>query len=58
MHCKVDLRDAIVDEKRKQQFTELCIQSQDLFLVDSSDIRKTGLVTMDIDTGDSPPVSH
>ena len=56
MHHKVDLRDA-VDDESKQQFKELFTQYQDVFSVDSPDIRKTGLVTMAIDTGDSSHIS-
>ena len=57
-HCEVDLRDAIEDEESKQPFNELCTQYQDMFSVDLPHIGKTGLVTMDIDTGNSPPVSQ
>ena len=56
VHHKVDLRDGIVDEESKQQFKEVCAHYQDVFGVNSSDIEKRGLGTMDIDTGYSPPI--
>ena len=44
-HRKVNLQDA-----------QLCKEFEDIFSKDSTDIGKTSLITMDIDTGDSPPV--
>ena len=43
-------------KKYKKQFKQLCKEFGDIFSKDSTDIGKTPLITMDIDTGDSPPV--
>ena len=48
-HRKMQLRDAEVAKKYKQQFKQLCKELGDIFSKDS-----TPLITMDIDTGDSP----
>ena len=43
-------------KKYKEQFKQLCKEFKDVFSKDSTDIAKTPLITMDIDTGDSPPI--
>ena len=55
-HRKVNLQDAEVSVKHRKQFKLLCKEFEDIFSKDSTDIGKTPLITMDIDTGDSPPV--
>ena len=55
-HRKVNLQDAQVSAKYKEQFKQLCKEFEDIFSKDSTDIGKTSLITMDIDTGESPPV--
>ena len=55
-HRKVKLQDAEVLDKYKKEFEKLCEEYEDIFSKDSSDIRKTPLITMEIKTGDSPPV--
>ena len=55
-HRKVNLQDAQVSAKYREQFKQLCKEFEDIFSKDSTDIGKTSLITMDIDTGDSPPV--
>ena len=55
-HRKVNLQDAQVSAKYREQFRQLCKEFDDIFSKDSTDIGKTSLITMDIDTGDSPPV--
>ena len=55
-HIKIQLQDAEVAKKYKEQFKQLCKEFEDIFSKDSTDIGKTPLITMDIDTGDSPPV--
>ena len=55
-HRKVNLQDAQVSARYKEQFTLLCKEFKDIFSKGSTDIGKTPLITMDIDTGDSPPV--
>ena len=51
IHCKVHLGGEIID-KTSKQYKEMCMKYQDVFSVDSSDIDKTQLVTMNIDTGE------
>ena len=55
-HRKVKLQDAEVLDKYKIEFEILCEEYEDIFSKDSSDIGKTPLITMEIETGDSPPV--
>ena len=55
-HRKMQLQDAEVAKKYKEQFKQLCKEFEDIFSKDSTDIGKTPLITMDIDTGDNPPV--
>ena len=55
-HRQVNLQDAEISAKYKEQFRLLCKEFEDIFSKDSTDIGKTPLITMDIDTGDSPPV--
>ena len=55
-HRKMQLQDAEVAKKYKEQFRQLCKEFEDVFSKDSTDIGKTPLITMDIDTGDSPPI--
>ena len=55
-HRKVKLQDAEVLSKYKIEFEKLCEEYDDIFSKDSSDIGKTPLITMEIETGDSPPV--
>ena len=55
-HRKMQLQDAEVSKKYKEQYKQLCKEFEDVFSKDSTDIGKTPLITMDIDTGDSPPI--
>ena len=55
-HRKMQLQDAEVSEEYREKFKLLCERFEDVFSKDSTDIGKTPLITMDIDTGDSPPV--
>ena len=55
-HRKMQLQDAEVPKEYRERFRLLCEQFEDVFSKDSTDIGKTPLITMDIDTGDSPPV--
>ena len=52
---KMQLQDADIAKKYKEQFGQLCKGFEDIFSKNSTDIGKTPLITMDIDTGDSPP---
>ena len=58
VHQKVELQDADVSEEHQNAFQELCEEFKDIFSVDLSDIGRTPLVEMEIDTGDSPPITQ
>ena len=58
VHRKVNLQNAKVTEEDLQQFKKLCEEYDDIFSKHSTDIGRTPLVTMEIDTGDSPPISQ
>ena len=55
-HQKVELKDHNTSKETKQQFEELKAKYPEVFSINNEDIGHTQLVTMDIDTGDSPPV--
>lgn len=57
-HRKVLLDDAEVSPFYREQLEELCQDFDTIFSKDSSDIGETPLITMDIDTGNSPPISQ
>ena len=54
---KVDLQDADVTPATRSAFDELCEKYPTVFSRGNEDIGRTQLISMDIDTGDSPPVS-
>ena len=54
---KVDLQDAEITLCTKSAFGALCEKYPKVFSKGNEDIGRTQLVTMDIDMGDSPPVS-
>ena len=56
-HRKVHLQDKEVSADIRQRFEELCEEHSQAFSHHNEDIGRTKLVKMDIDTGDSPPVS-
>ena len=58
VHRKVTLQDADVSDEHQKAFQDLCHEFKDIFLVVSGDIGKTPLVEMEIDTGDSPPITQ
>ena len=58
VHRKVNLQDADVSEEHQNAFIDLCNEFKDIFSVDLGDIGKTPLVEMEIDTGDSPPITQ
>ena len=57
VHRKVDLQDAEITKEHQEAFKELCDEYKDIFSVDSGDIGKTLLLDMEIDAGDSPPIT-
>ena len=54
---KVQLQDKDITTDIRQKFKELCDEYGEAFSKNNEDIGRTKLVKMDIDTGDSPPVS-
>ena len=56
MHQRVELKDHDASIEIKQWFEELKAKYPKVFSLNNEDIGQTQLVTMDIDTGDSPPV--
>ena len=56
-HRKVHLQDREVSVDICQRFEELCEDYGQAFSQHNEDIGRTKLIKMDIDTGDSPPVS-
>ena len=54
---KVDLQDADITLSTRSAFDALCEKYPKVFSKGNKDIGRTQLVTMDIDMGDSPPVS-
>ena len=55
-HRKVKLQSKPVMEDTIKQFEELCECFPEVFSKNSEDIGRTNLITMDIDTGDHPPI--
>ena len=55
-HRKVELKDKEIDDEYKKQFEDLCEKYKDIFSADSTDIGKTPLLQMEIDTGNNPPI--
>ena len=58
VHRKVELQDAEISNKQQQAFKDLCTEFNDIFSTDSGDIGKTPLLEVEIDTGDSPPITQ
>ena len=54
---KVQLQDKTITTDIRQKFEELCEEYGEVFSKNNEDIGRTKLVKMDIDTGNSPPVS-
>ena len=54
---KVQLQDKDITTDIRQKFEELCEEYGEAFSKNNEDIGRTKLVKMDIDTGESPPVS-
>ena len=58
IHRKVNLQDAEVIKEHQEAFNEICNEYKDIFSIDSSDTGKTPLIEIEIDTGDSPPITQ
>ena len=55
-HRHMELKDQSISEDIKRKFEELKEQFPKVFSLSNEDIGHTQLVTMDVDTGDSPPI--
>ena len=58
IHRKVELQDADITEAQQRAFEDLCTEFCDILSTDSSDIGKTHLIEVEIDTGDSLPITQ
>ena len=58
VHRKVELQDADITEAQQNAFRDLCKEFNDIFSTDSGDIGKTPLLEVEIDTGDSMPITQ
>ena len=58
VHRKVDLQDADITKTQWNAFKDLCTEFKDIFSIDSGDIGKTPLLEVEIDTGDSLPITQ
>ena len=58
VHRKVELQDADITEAQWNAFNDLCTEFNDIFSTDSGDIGKTPLLEVEIDTGDSLPITQ
>ena len=55
-HQQVELRDQDLPEETKLEFKKLKAYYPEVFSLNNQDIGHTQLVTMHVDTGDSPPI--
>ena len=58
VHRKVNLQDADITETQWNAFKDLCTEFQDIFSIDSGDIEKIPLLEVEIDAGDSLPITQ
>ena len=58
VHRKVELQDADITDEQQKAFKDLCTEFSDIFSTDSGDIGKTPLLEVEIDTGDSLPITQ
>ena len=58
VHRKVELQDTDITEAQWNAFKDLCVEFNDIFSTDSSDIGKTPLLEVEIDTGDNLPITE
>ena len=55
-HHHVELKDQDISQETKDRFVKLKEKYPEVFSLNSQDIGHTSLVTMHVDTGDSPPI--
>ena len=58
VHRKVELQDADITKAQQNAFKDLCMEFSNIFSTDSSDIGKTPLLEVEIDTGGSLPITQ
>ena len=58
VHRKIELQDVDITEVQQNAFKELYTEFNDTFSVDSGDIGKRPLLEVEIDTGDSMPITQ
>ena len=58
VHRKVELQDADITDEQRKAFKDLCAEFINIFSTDSDDIGKTPLLEVEIDTGDSLPITQ
>ena len=58
VHRKVELQDADITDEQQKAFKDLCTEFSDIFSTDSGDIGKTPLLEVEIDAGDSLPITQ
>ena len=58
LNRKVELQDAEITDKTRNQFEEMCNRHPDAFSKNNKDICRTTLIEIEIDTGDSLPVTQ
>ena len=58
VHRKVELQDTDITKAQRKAFKDLCVEFNNIFSTDSSDIRKTPLLEVEIDTGDNLPITQ
>ena len=58
VHRKVELQDADITDEQRQAFKNMCTEFIDIFSTDSGDIGKPPLLKVEINTGDSLPITQ
>ena len=58
VHRKVELQDADITTAQQNAFKDLCMEFNDIFSTDSGDIGKTPLLEVEIEMGDSLPITQ
>ena len=58
VHRKVELQNADITDEQQKAYKDLCEEFIDIFSTDSGDIGKTPLLEVEIDTGDSLPITQ
>ena len=58
VHRTVEIQDADITDEQQNAFKDVCTEFIDIFSTDSGDIGKTPLLEVEIDTGDSLPITQ